>query len=194
MERGYRIFAASITLSVGATLFLNYKAFTEIFSQYFVFVGKTNNSSFREILFRLGLKKVEEKPWFGSFFTDEVVVTTNAGRSSFSTLPAHNDFLTIAIGGGIIALAAFLMIIYFVNTSTVLNYTSNQNQVHKRTTKALLISANSAFISMVANPILLNVGSSLVLFSILYTLRVLNSKNLNLNFNSKSRNGSSIEI
>jgi hypothetical protein len=81
------------------------------FSQkYYDYVGKTNNNEFRYFLLRITIGKIQENLWFGTLYRAEPF-STSIGNAN---LVSHNDYINMVLGGGLICLALFVLIISWI--------------------------------------------------------------------------------
>ena len=182
---GLRFVVANLMIVLVIFSARNYSWITGIFDRYFSAVGKGNNSSYRELLFQLALSKVYESPLLGSLFTSDIVMTTNYGRSYGIRVPIHNDYMTLLVGGGFLALGLFLLIVIKFNGVLLTNALSGTSKEASRAIIALVVPVNSAFLTLFVNPILLNATSGLVLAMMIFTALLLMHNNKNINVSSQ---------
>ncbi|MGW5321823.1 O-antigen ligase family protein [Rhodococcus pyridinivorans] len=153
-------------LSAVLVLFLvtNLERINEWSAQYFQAVGKTDNSHAREVLLRIGLEKLMERPIFGSGFTEKVAVYAPRNITGpYKFVPVHNDYLQLAMVGGLIFAtlftAASLVLVLFA-----LNYVSRKiGSVYDR--RVLAVSAGvlgTLLIMCTVNPILIDARVALL--------------------------------
>jgi hypothetical protein len=140
-------------------------------SFYFALVGKTDNGDTRLALYRTALAKIEASPVFSEFFSGSVtVVTTLSGRRN-TVLPVHNDYLSIALGGGVAAALLLMMVLLFANGLALRAIrTVPSSSPHRRAVVALQSGVNAAAVVAVANPVWMNPGSSTAVYALLLAL------------------------
>jgi hypothetical protein len=140
-------------------------------SSYFALVEKTNNGATRETLYEIALRQLTVHPMFAHFFTgDLTVATTLAGRSGV-ILPIHNDYLGVALSGGIVAAALLLSIFMFANGCAIRAVkVYGISSTHRLAITALLASLNAAAVTAFANPVFMNPGTNTAVCSIIFAL------------------------
>jgi hypothetical protein len=137
-------------------------------SSYFTLVGKANNSQYRQTLIEAALSEIKESPLVGTFFRGPATVRATVLDNRNFELPVHNDYATIVLCGGILALVFFLIVTSFINLRTLKLVSSlNGNSEHPRVLIALLASINVALASSFANPVLINPASSTILYCLI---------------------------
>lgn len=129
-------------------------------------VGRTNNVAYREYLIEQFKLLLDKSPWTGTGFTGSVLVQT---QSSF--LPLHNDFFTIAIAGGYLAVAMYLSTIFLANGMILrtINLESVPPPQHKLLVM-LLCSLNSYVVVSLVNPISMKAHNTVIFASLLYAI------------------------
>ena len=83
---------------------------------YFERVGKSDNTEARSTLWGGAWKEIESSPWIGSAFTDDLTLHVRLSGNELER-PPHNDFLQVAMGGGVVALG--LMVSWLVTAHVV---------------------------------------------------------------------------
>ena len=140
-------------------------------ANYFALVGKTDNGSTRATLYEIALRRLTEEPVFGRFFTGDLTVTTTLDGHSGVVLPVHNDYLGIALSGGVVAAALLLAVFMFANGCAIHALkTYDLSTMRGRAITALLASLNAAAVTAFANPILMNPGASTTVYAIIFAL------------------------
>jgi hypothetical protein len=129
-------------------------------------VGRTSNVAYRQFLIDQFKNRLLESPWVGSGFTRSVLVPTD-----ISFLPLHNDFFTIAIGGGYISVAIFLSVILLSNGLVLKAVRSGilPPQDYK-ILLCLLCSLNSYVAVSLVNPISMKAHNTLIFAGLLYAI------------------------
>jgi len=138
-----------------------------LFSSNYVYtlLGKSDNGIYRKFLSEILLIKYYESPVFGSGFAGEILVNTR-----FSIVPAHNDYLTILVAGGMVALTIFLLLIFSIQYS-VLQLLSFISEFDKKILFTLMCSVNIYLVSMSVNPIGMKTFNCLIFVSTLFCIR-----------------------
>lgn len=140
-----------------------------VFSGYFSIVGKTDNGSTRAFLYGEAVAKIAESPGWGSFFTGPVTVRAVLA-GTVREVPFHNDYLTLAVGGGIGAPLCLIGIIAIANYRGAQFIFESNDERDRRLIASALASVNVASFSSLANPVLSNVtaatGFALLLFAV----------------------------
>jgi hypothetical protein len=135
---------------------------------YFRLVGKIDNGDTRAALYRAALDSFDS-PLFGSMFTGDItVVGTLSGENQ--VVPVHNDYLSIALGGGVVAAALLLGLFLLANGMVLRSLPDLVDPLQRRTAVILLGAVNAAGVSAFANPIFMNPGSSAVTYALLGAL------------------------
>jgi hypothetical protein len=136
---------------------------------YFEAVGKHDNSVVRRELYAQAFSIIAKNPWWSSGFTGEVSIPVTLSGTQTVLLPAHNDFLTLALGGGFVAAGLAMGIVLLVNNHCFqgVRKKSATPDPHGRTASiVLLASFNAGAASAFANPVLINPQSGVLLCTI----------------------------
>lgn len=165
---GQRVVLA-VTAMIGAALaILHIDALIRLSDVYFKLVGKSNNGSTREELYRHALSRLHQ-PLFSDLFTGDITVVGNiVGHNT--VLPVHNDYLSITLGGGLVAAALLLGVFMYANGLALRCLAQAEDPWQRRTVITLLAAVNGAAVSALANPIFMNPGASAVTFGVLAAL------------------------
>lgn len=131
---------------------------------YFNLVGKSDNGSTRLSLYEAALSRIRE-PIFNEFFTRDVTFSVNLSGVK-TIVPSHNDYLTIAVAGGYLAEALLVAIIVLANAMAIRRYNERRGSTQGRVLLVLASTLNASAFSALANPVLMNPGSSLIVFGI----------------------------
>jgi hypothetical protein len=141
-----------------------------LITKYFKTVGKDDNTPFRLVLLQKGTAEVRQHPVLGTNFSGEVGIETNfPGAARFA--PAHNDFLQLAMAGGMVALGLYVFWIMTTNRAVLRHYHQlREAGAHNsaRLLRVLVTGYNAFLFSSLFNPLLAGVGVA-VLFFILYS-------------------------
>jgi hypothetical protein len=144
-------------------------------AQYFKAVGKADNTPFRTALFTKGIEEVEKHPVLGTSFTGEIAIRTNfPGVARFA--PAHNDFLQLAMAGGLAALALYLVWVGATNRAAQRSYhllVARDQPEAARLLRVLMTGFNAFLFSSLVNPLLAGVGTAVMFFLIHGAMTVL---------------------
>lgn len=172
--RWSRVARIAVAAGVGASLLvatLNVDRLIALTSVYFRAVGKTDNGSTRLDLYRLALNRIFEAPLFSTFFTGEVTVVTTLSGDPNTVLPVHNDYLSIALGGGIVATALLVALVLVANglAFRALRVSTGRSIITSAVI-ALQGGLNAAAAVAFANPVFMNPGSSTVVYALLLAL------------------------
>jgi O-antigen ligase len=129
---------------------------------YFDAVGKTDNTETRARLWGLAVERVRRSPIVGSGFTGDVSLTVPlSGRRT--AVPPHNDFLQMAMGGGLVA--TFLLVGWIAATNAAVvrwcrRAAGSGKEGTYRLLRVLLVGYNSFFAVALVNPVMSKVGLS----------------------------------
>ena len=172
MKRPFKLISFFV-LQALSFLFLYYSTFLinqpyTILDPSYKLLGRSNNIAYREFLIREVRHAISENFWFGSFFRRSVLV--EIGKSS---LPVHNDFVTITLGGGVISLILYLSI-YLVTNYNLLGRVSKV--LDDDSSKALIclgVLVNCYFYCSAANPISMKPQNGMILMSAIYSIKVI---------------------
>jgi O-antigen ligase len=162
---------ALIALLVVGVAVLNLSRSVAFVGGYFSEVGKQDNSQTRLDLWQMGIGYVERSPVFGSFFAGEMSVPVKlygAGQPYFQ-VPLHNDFLEIAYGGGLVALALFLGWGAATDVTVIRRYQGFVATGQLRRAgllRALLVAFNCWLAAALFNPLFQEVGLTAALMAI----------------------------
>jgi hypothetical protein len=156
-----------VVLGVPAVLWitLHLQVLLDWFDRYFLYVGKTDNSSARWGFYQLALNQIERHPWFADWFTGNLTIRTDLSGREGVILPVHNDYLGLALSGGLIATGLLILTFASLNGLALhaMPYCSRQR---KRTIAALLAAMNAAAVTCFANPVFMNPASSTAVWTI----------------------------
>jgi hypothetical protein len=138
---------------------------------YFALVGKSDNGSTRAALYDSALQHLTDEPVFARFFTGDLTVATRLAGQSGVVLPIHNDYLGIALSGGIVAAALLLSVFMFANGCALHAVTYyGISSTRGRAITALLASLNAAAVTAFANPVFMNPGTSTAVYANIFAL------------------------
>ena len=135
---------------------------------YFELVGKQNNGDTRAALYAAALDRLQH-PVFGSFFAGDITVVGDLSGQD-TVVPVHNDYLSVTLGGGVLAAALLLAIFFFANGLVVRMIRAGVPDDQRRAAVALLAAVNAAAVTAFANPVFMNPGASALTFSVLAAL------------------------
>ena len=135
---------------------------------YFALVGKIDNGDTRAALYRSALAGLDS-PLFGSLFTGDITVVGELSGEQV-VVPVHNDYLSVSLGGGLVAGALLLGLFLFANGLALRSLPAISDPSQRRAVIALLSAVNAAAVSAFANPIFMNPGSSAVTYALLAAL------------------------
>ncbi|HEX2073637.1 MAG TPA: hypothetical protein VHF92_07620, partial [Geodermatophilus sp.] len=163
-----RVWLAAASMAATAWAVLRIDDLLALAGTYFELVGKTNNSGTRRALYEEALQGLEN-PLVGSLFTGDItVVGTLSGQDR--VVPVHNDYLSITLGGGLLAAALLLGLFLYANGLALRSLREMTDPEQRRTVIALLSGVNAAAVSAFANPIFMNPGASALAYAMLAAL------------------------
>ncbi|MBY6349122.1 O-antigen ligase family protein [Rhodococcoides corynebacterioides] len=141
--------------------------------QYFRSVAKTDNSRTRETLLRLGVDRVSESPAFGNWFTENIAVRAPASiNSSVAYVPYHNDYLQLAVAGGLLFTAMWIGVLAVLILQgmwrVARGHMSSQQCQHTYVVNVFL---STMLVIAVINPVLIEPGAAICLAVALVLLR-----------------------
>lgn len=165
---GVRAVLGVATMAAAAMAVLHIDDLIRFTAPYFALVGKIDNGDTREGLYRAALAGFDS-PLFGSLFTGDITVVGNLSGEQV-VVPVHNDYLSVSLGGGLLAGALLLGLFLYANGLALRSLTSIDDPFQRRTVVALLGAVNAAAVSAFANPIFMNPGSSALTYALLAAL------------------------
>jgi hypothetical protein len=173
-NRVHRISLAIALGSIGSYVAFNMKDIIAWTADYFAAVGKVDNGSARLDLYRTAVDEIMLSPLFSKYFAGNVtVVITLSGRPN-TVLPVHNDYLSVALGGGVVAVLIMISILMLANGMALLaGRRAGIASIERRAILALQGAMNAAAATAFANPIFMNPGSSTAVWAIIAALMVL---------------------
>lgn len=122
------------------------------------FLGKSNNLFYRKLLIDKIQDRILEKPFFGDFFTKDLLVNVSYG----TVLPIHNDYLSLMLGGGFLCILMLLSIIFWVNYTVKIGTVIRDSQ--SSLAIVFLCTFNAIFVTCAVNPILSKPVNTCLLF------------------------------
>jgi len=143
----------------------NFDQITSNSNVFFDLLGKTNNTIYRKILSDQLLMNFAERPVLGFGFTGEILVLTR-----FSAIPAHNDYLTILVAGGILGLLFFMFMLFSIQLDTIRKL-SRVSEMDRKIILTLMCTVNVYSVSMSINPLGMKTFNSLILIGCLFWMR-----------------------
>lgn len=159
----------AVLVAVVVVGFLNLGRTGALVEGYLEDVGKPSNVDTRVDLWRQGIERVKASPLVGSSFAGEMTVPVSLDGRVLVQLALHNDYLELALGGGVVALALFLAWaiatnVLVVRRQAVLWRTGRRE--HATLLRVLLVAYNSWMCVALFNPLLQSVGTSAALFAV----------------------------
>ncbi len=167
--RGGAYAIGAVVVAVVVVGFLNLGRTGALVEGYLEDVGKPSNVDTRLDLWRQGIQQVGSSPLVGSSFAGEMTVPVSLDGRVFVRLALHNDYLELALGGGIAALALFLGWAIATNVLVVRRHGMlwrTGRREHATLLRVLLVAYNSWMCIALFNPLLQSVGTSAALFAI----------------------------
>lgn len=170
----------SLSIFVGLSLVYRSGQQTTVVTKYFAAVGKLDNTPFRLVLLRKGMADVQKRPVLGTNFTGEIGIETKfPGVARFA--PAHNDYLQLAMAGGIVALALYLYWVQATNRAVHTSYhllVAAGDLQSARLLRVLVTGFNAFLFSSIFNPLLAGVGIAVMFFLLYGSMTLLLPENL----------------
>jgi O-antigen ligase len=164
-----------VVLVLAGTLYVNIDVATEVASDYFAAVGKTDNTPMRRLVVDEALQRISQDPLYAEHFAGELAIGARfSGRYTY--VPAHNDYLQLTTGGGIIAL------LLFGGWAVAVNYDALRRlhalraldrQEEAALLRVLLAVLNTMLVTAAINPIITQVHLGTIMFgvaAVLWTL------------------------
>lgn len=157
------------TLIFGFTSALNSESdsfVNRLLPRYFEAVGKDDNSAFRREMLETGIEQVRARPLVGQRFTGGFALPTSFRAGRAQVLP-HNDFLEIALAGGLLGLFLFLGVAGFMNLVAIRQYTQLGNAgcpMQQALVGTLIVGFNACLSVALFQPVLFEVGTGAMFF------------------------------
>lgn len=169
-----------LLLVIAAT---NLAATVALTGDYFAATGKSNNAYFRSQLYGLAWQRIETSPFVGSLYTGETTVVlpsnivVNVEGERVRELAPHSDWLEVWMMGGVLALGLLVTWLSAVNLAVVRFCRGVHRVSERRLAQLLLIIVNGFFAVGLVNPVLDQIGNTLIMAASYMCLRlVLSSK------------------
>lgn len=166
---------AVLFLGFSSSLSSNQDSFANsILPKYFDALGKSDNSDFRREMLRLGVDQVKESPLIGGNFTKGFALPTRFRFYGAAVLP-HNDFLELALAGGLLALGLFAGWAAATNVYVLRRHRQLVDagaEERARLVWVLLLSFNACLAVGLFQPVLFEVGTVMLFFLFFSSLRV----------------------
>ena len=157
--------AAAAVVTVGL---LNLSGTVSLTQSYFQDVGKTSNVDTRLELWRKGIEQIGTSPLVGHAFTGEMTVPISQ-EGLPTRLALHQDYLNLALGGGVIAVGLFVTWAVLTNLQTLRRIRHARvlgHHVQASLLRVLLVGFNAWLVVAAFNSLLETVGTSAALFLI----------------------------
>jgi hypothetical protein len=138
--------------------------FFSALSDYFQAVGKKNNTAPRSELLHLGLDRAKDHPWLGNKLSGIVTVEDNL-RGQVIAVPVHNDYVALAIAGGIVFLAVVLLyLLYGLRAARRVDLAALETDTPCFLGRYCGVTVTAGLITMLFNPVLENLGSTALIY------------------------------
>lgn len=164
-----------LLLGFSSSLSANQQSFANsVLPRYFAAIGKSDNSEFRREMLKLGLEQARRSPVIGANFTAGFALPTKFRAGHQVVLP-HNDYLELALAGGLLALGLFLGWALGTNTFAMRRYRVMVEAgavAQARVVWVLLIGFNACLSIGLFQPVLFEVGTVTMFFLIYGCLRL----------------------
>lgn len=172
-RRATRRFLAAAVVVGGVFALFRIGDFIDYSAQYFEFVGKTNNGDVRRALAELAYQRIAQRPLLSSYFTESVSVRTILSGEN-ADVPFHNDYLTLAVGGGLVAAVGLMVIVLMVNGQALRAVRTGRGREELASVlpavAPLLAAFNAAMAAAFANPVLLRPQSGAIVWALALAL------------------------
>jgi O-antigen ligase len=149
---------------------VNFGKSIDVVQRYFTDVGKQSNVQTRLDFWTFAIRQIGRSPLLGSMFRGEMAVPVRLLGASgpVDRIPLHNDYLQIAYGGGIVALALFLGWAVATNVHAFRRYrvALEVSPVKAQMIRVLLVGYDAWLVVALFNPLLLDLSLSTSLFII----------------------------
>lgn len=174
---GQYVAARFFVFQVFSIFYLYYSTFQinqpgSILDSSYNLLNRNNNVAYREYLIGQVKGQITESFWLGSGFRRSVLVD-----SSSSSLPVHNDFVTVVLGGGIISLGLYLSIYILTNYNLFTRINEVMEDDSRKALICLGILVNSYFFCSSANPISMKPQNGMILMCAIFSIKVILSSN-----------------
>jgi O-Antigen ligase len=157
--------AVAAVVTVGL---LNLSGTVSLTESYFRDVGKTSNVDTRLELWSQGIEQIGTFPLVGHAFTGEMTVPISQ-EGLPARLALHQDYLNLALGGGVIAIGLFAVWTVFTNLAALRWIRRARvlgNDAQASLLRVLLVGFNAWLVVAAFNSLLETVGTSAALFAI----------------------------
>lgn len=164
-------FVAIGAMSIVVVAILNFSSSVRLADDYFLNVGKQNNTNTRLALWTAGLQKFQRSPIIGDVFTGEttVLVARRAGGGAPFKNPYNNDYILFAASGGVVGFGLLLAWIALTERSAIRRYrgfVKAGSSAHAMLMKVLLVGFNAWLTAAMFNPLFQGMARSVTLFAI----------------------------
>ena len=156
--------AAAAVVTVGL---LNMSGTISLAQSYFRDVGKTSNVDTRLELWTQGIEQIRTSPLVGHAFTGEMTVPISQ-EGLPARLALHQDYLNLALGGGVVAVGLFAVWAVLTNLWTMRRIRRARmlgNTSQASLLRVLLVGFNAWLVVAAFNSLLESVGTSAALFA-----------------------------
>jgi O-antigen ligase len=145
-----------------------------VLPKYFNALGKDDNSDFRREMLKLGVERVKASPVIGANFTAGFALPTRFTFFNRAVLP-HNDFLQLALAGGLLALGLFVGWAAATNMLALRRYRQLVDagaDAHAQLVWVLLLAFNACLAVALFQPVLFEVGTVILFFLLFACMRM----------------------
>ncbi|WP_410471357.1 O-antigen ligase family protein [Gordonia ajococcus] len=139
---------------------------------YYQATGKIDNTRTREILYDVGMNRLSESPYWGSFFVDDISIDSPLGITGpVLRVPLHNDYLQLAVGGGVFWVAGFVIAIVVFLASRLLSLADLPRSNDQRISMTVAVATCTAILTTaIYNPMLIASQNAIVLALLLVVI------------------------
>jgi hypothetical protein len=174
--RGIGRLVLAVLPAAAACLMIYAQSASRLAQQYFIAVGKGNNTDTRLLAWRLAVDQIHHSPLWGSLFTGSVslALPRQALGSRLVAIEAHDDYLTVWMLGGLAALA---LLVWWIIATNRLAARAHRDCVRRgdamraRLLTQLIVAFNCFFAVSLFNPLLTQLGTVACLASTYAAIR-----------------------
>ncbi|MEO8292233.1 MAG: O-antigen ligase family protein [Actinomycetota bacterium] len=164
-----RVWIVAIMAAIALVIALfNFNRSIQVADDYFLTVGKQNNTNTRLALWTAGIRKFESSPFIGDVFSGEttVLVARQAGGGAPFKNPYNNDYVLFAASGGVVGLGLLVLWIILAERSALRRYRGfvrAAQPYHAALMRALLVGFNAWLTAAAFNPLFQGLARSVTL-------------------------------
>ncbi len=167
-----RVWIVAIVGAIALVVALfNFSRSIQVADDYFLTVGKQNNTNTRLALWTAGIRKFESSPFIGDVFSGEttVEVARQAGGGAPFKNPYNNDYILFAASGGLVGLGLLVLWIVLAEKSALRRYRGfvrAAQPYHAALMRTLLVGFNGWLTAAAFNPLFQGLSRSVTLVAL----------------------------